>query len=154
MGSEGKRVFFEDFNEGVPPAGWTDKRGVFGDARPGYSCDAEGAPDDGTGVKLNATVGEKCWLVTPDIGGLGAATVSCWYRVGAEFTADNLGFLVEASADGAGFAVIGTVDTAGEEFRKAGPFALPDGTRFVRFSWTKIEGWTVWLDAVTLADDS
>lgn len=141
-------VLVEDFNSGVPPENWT-KLGMYSHSGDGYSCTTNGTDDGGYCAKFGGgTQYNTNWIETPDISSYGATAVSFYYRTGLDYDKGVLNFQVLASQDQINYTPVAELDNATAVFQKAGPFALPAGTKYVRFSHVKILNWNVFIDAV------
>jgi len=146
-----KLVFVEEFEGSIPPAGWEDKRGIFPKTGTGYSCDTNGQADDGQGIAFSGgDPGQTNWITSPDISSYQPVAVACWYRTGLAYDNTPLGFTVSASTDGLAWSVVGVVNSALAVMQKAGPYPLPVGVKYVRFSHVKILNVNVYMDTAML----
>lgn len=144
-------VLVEDFNGGVPPDGWS-KLGMYSENDAGYSCTTNGMIDSGYSAKFGGgTEGNTNWIETPDLSSHAATAVSFYYRTGLDYDKGVLNFQVLASGDQQTYTLVAELDNATAAFQKAGPYALPEGTKYVRFSHRKILNWNVCLDAVVFS---
>jgi len=144
-------VFVEQFEGTIPPVGWEDKRGIFPKSGTGYSCDTNGQADDGQGIAFSGgDPGQTNWITSPDISSHQPVAIACWYRTGLSYDNTPLGFTVSASTNGLAWSVVGVVNSALAVMQKAGPYPLPVGVKYVRFSHVKILNVNVYMDTAML----